>query len=224
MLKKSAILFLGYFGIMIIGSGLLMQFTNMLYASFIVSMVLLVLALVLFKSHLVEEWHRFKTDTPSLLRFFGKLFGYYFLMLLLRIAGIWILEIFMDTSTLGQNQEILNDAAQNMNLIANILLLTIYAPIVEELVFRQAIIGPWAKDKRIMIIASTIFSMFLFTYMHSFQWADFVLYFPITVVLTQIYWEYDRNIIPSILFHFMNNTIALIMMYVLFAVESQLPI
>lgn len=223
MLKKSAILFLGYFGIMIIGSGLLMQFTNMVYASFIVSMVLLVLALVLFKDHLVKEWHRFKADTPNLPRFFGKLFGYYILMLLLRIAGIWILELFMDTSTLGQNQEILNDAAQNMNLFANVLLLTIYAPIVEELVFRQAIIGPWAKDKRVMIITSTIFSMFLFTYMHSFQWADFVLYLPITVVLTQIYWEYERNIIPSILFHFMNNTIALIMMYVLFAVESQLP-
>lgn len=224
MLKKSAILFFGYFGIMIIGSRFLMQFTNMVYASFIVSMILLVLALFLFKDHLVQEWHRFKADTPSLFRFFGKLFGYYFLMLFLRIVGIWVLDFFMDTSTLGQNQEILNDAAQNMNLLANVLLLTIYAPIVEELVFRQAVIGPWARNKRVMIIASTIFSMFLFTYMHSFQWADFVLYLPITVVLTQIYWEYERNIIPSILFHFLNNTVALAMMYVLFSVESQLPV
>ncbi|MGO4927445.1 lysostaphin resistance A-like protein [Fundicoccus sp. Sow4_F4] len=224
MVKKSAILFLGYFGIMIVGSSLLMQFTDIVYASFIVSMILLVLALFLFKDHLMAEWHRFRADTPSLLRFSGKLFGYYLLMLLLRIAGIWLLDLFMDTSTLGQNQEILNDAAENMNVLANVLLLTIYAPIVEELVFRQAIIGPWAKDKRVMIIVSTIFSMFLFTYMHSFQWADFVLYLPITVVLTQIYWEYDRNIVPSILFHFLNNAIALAMMYVLFAVESQLPV
>lgn len=224
MLKKSTLLFFGYFGIMIFGPLLLLQFTNSIAASFIASMILLVLALFLFKDHLIKEWHRFRAETPNMLRFIGKLFGYYFLMLLLRIAGIWLLELFMDTSTLGQNQEILNDAAQSMNLIANVLLLTIYAPIVEELVFRQAIIGPWAKDNRLVMIASTLFSMFLFTYMHSFQWADFVLYLPITIVLTQIYWEYDRNIVPSIIFHFLNNAIALAMMYVIFAVESQLPV
>lgn len=222
--KKSAILFFGYFGVMFIGSGLLMQFTNLVYASFIVSMFMLVLALYLFKDHLLAEWQRFRVAAPNLWRFFAKLLGYYMIMLLLRIVGITVLDQFMDTSTLGQNQEILNSSAQSMSLFANVLLLTIYAPIVEELVFRQAIIGPWARDKRWMMIASTIFSIFLFTYMHSFQWADFVLYLPITVVLTQIYWEYDRNIVPSILFHFVNNAIALGMMYVLFAVESQLPV
>ncbi len=222
--KRSAILFFGYFGVMIIGSGLLMQFTDLVYSSFIVSIFILVLALYLFKDHLLEECRRFRAETPNLWRFFGKLMGYYFFMLLLRIVGIWVLDHFMDTTTLGENQEILNNTAQSLNLFANVLLLTIYAPIVEELVFRQAIIGPWAKDNRMMMIASTIFSIFLFTYMHSFQWADFVLYLPITVVLTQIYWEYDRNIVPSILFHFVNNAIALAMMYVLFAVESQLPV
>lgn len=223
MLKKSVILFLSYFGIMILGPSILIALTSLENASFIVSMLLLALAIYLFKDHLNAEWHRFRAETPSFGRFFLKLFGYYLLMIMLRVVGIWLLGFFMDTSTLGQNQELLNETAQNMNWLSNILMLTIYAPIVEELVFRQAIIGPWAKDNRLLLIVSTAFSVLLFTAMHSFQLADFVLYMPITIVLTYIYWKYDRNIVPSILFHFLNNSVALAMMYVLFSITSQYP-
>ena len=218
MLKKSAILFFGYFIVMILGSGLLMPFMSIITANFVVSMLLLLFAVILFKDHLAAEWDRFRAETPNLGRFFGKLIGYYFIMLLLRIAAITVLDQFMDTSTLGHNQEYLNEAAQNMSMLANVLLLTIYAPVVEELVFREAMMGPWKKNNKYVLIGSTIFSAFLFTYMHSFEWADFALYLPITIVLTKIYWEYDRNVIPGMLFHFGNNMIALAMMYLLFAI------
>ena len=73
MLKKSAILFFGYFIVMILGSGLLMPFMSIITANFVVSMLLLLFAVILFKDHLAAEWDRFRAETPNLGRFFGKL-------------------------------------------------------------------------------------------------------------------------------------------------------
>lgn len=220
MLTKAFLMFFGYFVIQFVGAALLMSVGQLSpeMASFVVSLILLVFALYLYGGHLKAEWYRFRQQEPRFGRFILRMSGFYFLMLVLRVAMLMFAGLFVDIETLGQNQDILNEAAATLPVIATLILVAIYAPIVEELVFREAMIGPVNRHKKWLVVLMTLISMLLFTYLHSFTLADFALYLPITFILTYIYWKYERNVIVSILFHFINNFIAVVLMfYMLFA-------
>lgn len=215
MLTKALLMFIGYFVIQFGGALLLINVGQLApdMASFVISIVILVFALYLYGGHLKAEWHRFRQQEPKIGRFILRLFGFYLLMLVLRVVLLMVAGYFVDIEALGQNQDILNEAAASLPMIATLILVAIYAPIVEELVFREAMIGVVDRSKKWLLVLMTLVSMLLFTYLHSFTLADFALYLPITLILTYIYWRYERNVITSIMFHFINNLIAVILMF-----------
>ena len=49
--------------------------------------------------------------------------------------------------------------------------------------------------------------------MHSHQWQDFFSYLPLSIVLTLIYVKSGKNVAYSWLFHTLNNTIMVALMF-----------
>lgn len=211
MKQRFRILFISYFVVMLALPILLASFVSIEWLSIGSSLFLLVLALLLFGNYLRSEFQRFSQQV-HLGKFLLSCIGYFLLIAVVRVIALQILDLFIDTSQIGQNQEMLNELSQNIPIIASFLLMSIYAPLVEELVFRQAMLGYVDKNNRPKVIFLTILSVTIFTLLHTLHVADIALYLPLTLVLTWLYWKYDRNVIASMLFHFVNNTIAVITM------------
>ncbi|MEY6435010.1 CPBP family intramembrane glutamic endopeptidase [Corynebacterium pseudotuberculosis] len=91
------------------------------------------------------------------------------------------------------NQSAAKDAINGSLMVATILTLAVFAPIAEELVFREAMMG-WAPGKVSLTIA-TLVSGLLFVYLHaSFTLTGFIYYLPGTASLIAIYLLFKRNI------------------------------
>jgi membrane protease YdiL (CAAX protease family) len=214
MKQRSRILFVSYFIVMLVLPAFLGTFLSIEWFSVGSSLFLLVFALLLFGKQLRLDFQRF-TQQVHLGKFLLSCIGYFLLLGLIRTITYFILDLFMDTHQIGQNQEMLNELSQNIPMIATFLVIAIYAPIVEELVFRQAIMGYVDKNNRPKVIFLTILSVAIFTLLHTLQVVDIFLYLPLSLLLTWLYWKYDRNIIASIIFHFVNNTFVVFTMLIL---------
>lgn len=181
----------------------------------ITSALLLVIAFILYGSFLKEEFQRFKINLQTWGKFILKSFGFYVLLYFLRVLVLVLLMNFMDVGNLLQSQRTLNYLSTTLSFLPMFFIVSIYAPIVEELVFREGFIAWVNKDNRSLLITMTVLSVIVFTASHSFTLADFLLYLPLAMVLTRYYFDYDRNMVGSIFYHFVNNTIAVITMFVL---------
>lgn len=99
-----------------------------------------------------------------------------------------------------------------------IVLTCVVAPLVEELVFREGIIGAF-KDKVNPWILSVI-SLLAFVLLHALSnqggidWLAAVFYIPLTLPLIGIYRYYQDNIMASISMHFASNVIAMIFLVI----------
>lgn len=215
MFKRSFILILTYF-VLILFLPIFLVLQNPAYTPAIdqtysfVYLFLVVLALILYRKHLKNEWLRYKATVDSWPRVLLGFLIAFILVLILRVITVAGLSFFIDMDSLGANQQALNEMSQNIPVITTIFMTVVFAPIVEELVYREAIIGIIPRNRKGWLVAATIFSIVFFTFMHSVIFADFLLYLPLTLVLTYYYWIYDRNIIPAMIFHFINNLIAVI--------------
>lgn len=223
MLKnKGIIMFIAYFILMIGGGAILVtqyaepnQMDMVLKGQLLIQAGLLIIALLLYRKHLVSEWHRFRQENPDMKAVLKKM-GLAFLgIILLRMITMVVLNLFMDIESLGQNQQALNEMSKQMPVWGISFMTVIFAPVVEELTFREAILGNLAGKRRSLVILATLFSIILFTALHSMVWADFLIYLPLALTLTYFYFYYNRNVIGSMLFHFLNNLAALLMMLTL---------
>jgi len=88
---------------------------------------------------------------------------------------------------------------------------TVGVPLVEEMFYRHILIGKLSAYAPTWLVASI--SAALFAYMHSHQWQDFFSYLPLSIVLTLIYVKSGKNVAYSWLFHALNNTIMVALMF-----------
>jgi CAAX amino terminal protease family protein len=88
---------------------------------------------------------------------------------------------------------------------------TVGVPLVEEMFYRHILIGKLSAYAPTWLVASI--SATLFAYMHSHQWQDFFSYLPLSIVLTLIYVKSGKNVAYSWLFHALNNTIMVALMF-----------
>ena len=102
----------------------------------------------------------------------------------------------------SDNQAQIESMMSKSNLVMMFVLLCVVAPILEELVFREAIIG-------------SIISAVLFILLHSLSsdgsginWMSALLYVPLTIPIVGMYRYYENNIVASITMHFINNFVA----------------
>ena len=112
------------------------------------------------------------------------------------------------------NQANIESLLNSTSIVLMLILTCVVAPIVEELVFREAIIGAF-KDKMNPWIL-TVISIFFFVLLHSISnsggidWSAALMYVPLTIPLVGIYRYYKDNVAASMLMHFVSNSVAMI--------------
>lgn len=112
------------------------------------------------------------------------------------------------------NQANIESLLNSTSIVLMVILTCVVAPIVEELVFREAIIGAF-KDKVNSWILTAI-SIFFFVLLHSLSnsggidWSAALMYVPLTIPLVGIYRYYEDNVAASMLMHFVSNSVAMI--------------
>ena len=144
-----------------------------------------------------------------------------FLKILL-LFGLWILVVIVQAATrialyggnppVAENQQQVINALNDGTLgLAFSFFVTVGVPLVEEMFYRHILIGKLSAYAPTWLVASI--SAALFAYMHSHQWQDFFSYLPLSIVLTLIYVKSGKNIAYSWLFHALNNTIMVALMF-----------
>ena len=144
-----------------------------------------------------------------------------FLKILL-LFGLWILVVIIQAATrialyggnppVAENQQQVINALNDGTLgLAFSFFVTVGVPLVEEIFYRHILIGRLSAYAPTWLIASI--SAALFAYMHSHQWQDFFSYLPLSIVLTLIYVKSGKNVAYSWLFHALNNTIRVALMF-----------
>ncbi|ADK29865.2 CPBP family intramembrane glutamic endopeptidase [Corynebacterium pseudotuberculosis] len=94
-------------------------------------------------------------------------------------------------------------------LLLNVLILALFAPIIEELVFREAFIG-WARGKVAITIAAIVSSV-AFVVLHASESPEaMLLYVPGTLSLLAVYLIFRKNIAAAMLAHIFNNSLSAI--------------
>ena len=144
-----------------------------------------------------------------------------FLKILL-LFGLWILVVIVQAATrialyggnppVAENQQQVINALNDGTLgLAFSFFVTVGVPLVEEMFYRHILIGKLSAYAPTWLVASI--SAALFAYMHSHQWQDFFSYLPLSIVLTLIYVKSGKNVAYSWMFHALNNTIMVALMF-----------
>ena len=144
-----------------------------------------------------------------------------FLKILL-LFGLWILVVIVQAATRIALYGIKPPIADNQQAVINAIFdggtglifcffVAIGVPMVEEIFYRHILIGKLSAYAPTWLVASI--SAALFAYMHSHQWQDFFTYLPLSIVLTLVYVKSGKNVAYSWLFHALNNTIMVILMF-----------
>lgn len=150
-----------------------------------------------------------------------------FLKILL-LFGLWILVVIVQAATrialYGLNPPVADNQQAVINAIFDggtglvfCFFVAIGVPMVEEIFYRHILIGKLSAYAPTWLVASI--SAALFAYMHCHQWQDFFTYLPISIVLTLVYVMSGKNVAYSWLFHALNNTM---MVGLMFAMQGAL--
>lgn len=222
MQNRNKIMFFGFFMLFLI-SGLIINagLVNSAVGMTINSVATLALGLFLFKDHLKQEWGRLKSQT-TLSKIIWLSLGLFILNIVVRAGLLMILEPFLNLDTLGMNQQDLEAMQTQIHPLLFIFFTSISAPIVEELVFRQSLNGWVPRNNKQLILIMWVVSTLIFAGAHVYTLQDFIIYLPLAISLLWMYVKYDRNVWASIIFHFINNTIAVIMMYLVQLVPQEM--
>ncbi len=112
-----------------------------------------------------------------------------------------------------ENQELLQMMFEHTSSFVMFFTVCIFAPIVEETLFRQVLIGDLSHKFPIWML--TIVSTIFFIMMHSgTDWKAGLLYATVTIPLVGVYRYYHNNVVMSISMHVVMNTLAFIGMVV----------
>ena len=144
------------------------------------------------------------------------------------LFGLWILVVIVQAATrialYGLNPPVPDNQQAVINAIFDggtglvfCFFVTIGVPMVEEIFYRHILIGKLSAYAPTWLVASI--SAALFAYMHCHQWQDFLTYLPISIVLTLVYVMSGKNVAYSWLFHALNNTM---MVGLMFAMQGAL--
>ena len=169
--------------------------------------VFLVMALAFF-------WREYASDfsylrTYPLLKI-AVLFGLWFVVAVIQLVSR--LAIYGINPPVAENQQLVIDALTSSRLaLLFAFFVAVGAPLVEEIFYRHILIGTLSTYAPTWVVASI--SALLFAYMHCHQWQDMIAYLPISIVLTLIYVKSGKNVAYSWLFHALNNTIMVALMF-----------
>lgn len=170
---------------------------------------------LLYKNKIVKD---FKEYFKNFSQNFEQSFKYYFIGVLVMMISNLILALFVSEATANNEEAVrmmINEAPLYM-----IFSVSIYAPIVEELIFRHSIkdsimaFGNNKITKYIYIITSGFIFGFLHMSLDSTNYLDYlyiVPYMSLGIAFAALYQKSD-NIFSSIIMHSIHNTIAIVLL------------
>ena len=132
------------------------------------------------------------------------------------LLGLWLLvtmtqgairlAIYGPNPPVAQNQQgvvsALSDSALGLTFA---FFVAIGMPLVEEIFYRHILIGKLSPYAPTWLLGAI--SAFLFAYMHCHEWQDMTMYLPVGIILTLVYIKSGKNIAYSWMYHALNNTI-----------------
>ena len=180
---------------------------NLTAINLAIDTVLLIVVLAFFAREFFPAFSYLRTRP---VRKIALLFGLWFLVTVIQAATR--IALYGLNPPIAANQQGVMDALFDgtLGLIFSFFV-TVGVPMIEEIFYRHILIGKLSAYAPTWIVASI--SAALFAYMHSHQWQDFFTYLPLSIVLTLVYVKSGKNVAYSWLFHALNNTIMVILMF-----------
>ncbi len=224
---KGIVSFLLYFLLNFIGA-IVINFTNFFpnitptktLIVLIVMNLILVFMLYFLNVKTIKKYILDKISFSGTLKNALIMFGLYFLALIIISILITALPEFTETN----NQQQLNELYFKGNKFLFIILVVVFAPIIEELVFRYSLINIIDNFKFLskIKILPYILSAFIFSLMHEtaifseispITIVHFMMYFIPSLVICLGYMLTNKNIFATILLHFLINALSVIAIY-----------
>ena len=185
---------------------------------FLVYVILMVSIVPLFFNQLIVEWKENKQGISSWVPVI--LIGYFY-MIAGNIVGNAISGVFASILnyeiTTSLNQAAIEEMMLSSSGILMIIPVVLFAPIVEELVFRKAIFSLFKNEYTALIISSLLFGLIHVSSEVSF--AAFIVngitYVTSGVALGYVYIKNKHNIWASIMVHAFSNAVSVVMIFLL---------
>ena len=170
--------------------------------NFLVYMIIALLFFVLFKRLFRYDWIITKEHLSETVKYILIGFG---LMIVFSVVNTIIYQ-FLDITETSENQAVINTMFTNGRIIDWVLLAlftVLLAPIVEEFIFRKAIMAFFQSTPIIAII----FSGFAFGFIHvtSGDYIQIISYMSLGIVLASFYYVSKYNIFVPIVIHMIYN-------------------
>lgn len=180
--------------------------------NFIVDLGMLIVVFFIFKDQMLCQWEDFKKNWKSNL-FYGFIIG----TALIYIAGIGggMLTLALGGAQISENQALI-EAIMDVQPLLMMIPTVIFAPILEEMIFRGIIFG-WVYELNPKL--AHMISAFIFGFVHIMsavlsgqisEWIQIFSYFFMGIALSFLY-EKKNNIYVPILSHAMNNFISILL-------------
>ena len=180
---------------------------NLTAINLAIDTVLLIVVLAFFAREFFPAFAYLRTRP---IRKIALLFGLWLVVVI--VQGSIRFALYGSNPPIATNQQGVIDALFDGTLgLAFSFFVTVGVPAIEEIFFRHILIGKLSVYAPTWLVASI--SAVLFAYMHSHQWQDFLSYLPLSIILTLVYVKSGKNVAYSWLFHALNNTIMVILMF-----------
>lgn len=174
-------------------------------ASFLASLIILILIIVFLGKNILRDFKIFKKDIKHHLG--GIVFGFIVLVIINTLfTRLYTLFGIEGTS---DNQESILLALKSNTAFLIYLSVVLLAPVVEEVIFRKCIHGIVEEKFNLAKIFSVLISSVIFASMHAID-VFFFSYLAMAIVLGLSYTLFKNNIIVPIGIHFLNNATILI--------------
>lgn len=211
-LIKTLLIFVGYVFFTSI-LGILLNFigiNNNITTMFISDLLFTLIVLEVYKKDLqieFEEYKKRKSKLKNILIGVLILFGVNMLLsLVLKMMNPQL-------SNLDNNSESIVQLFE-LSTIYTFFKTLLYAPVIEELIFKKSIRDIINNDVAFILISSSIYTIMNFIYTSSiseYMWFDIIQYFTFSTILSIIYIK-NKNIIPVMIIKFIYNLIPTILL------------
>ena len=183
-------------------------------ANYLVYVVLVLYGSFLFKDRLIKQWNEIRKTKRKF--FFGVLTGWLFLFLM-NVVFEFVSEMlkqFFGLVGQGLNQSNIQSTFQEQPILIAVFACVI-GPLVEELIFRQTLLGYLRKSLPTWLSIFIAGLAFALTHMHSLdlsEWVGAVGYLGAGLALSITYVKEKENIYYPLLIHMLSNSLSLIIL------------
>ncbi len=183
-------------------------------ANYLVYVVLALYGSFLFKDRLIKQWNEIRKTKRKF--FFGVLTGWLFLFLM-NVVFEFVSEMlkqFFGLVGQGLNQSNIQSTFQEQPILITVFACVI-GPLVEELIFRQTLLGYLRKSLPTWLSIFIAGLAFALTHMHSLalsEWVGAVAYLGAGLAFSIIYVKEKENICYPLLVHMLSNSLSLIIL------------